>query len=79
MEIDPIITSYGARHTYGSIKVREGVPLEVLAKWFGHKDTTMLRETYIHLLQETKDEWAEIEKGKSFGQSKSGQEKSLLE
>ena len=83
LEIYPIITSYGARHTYGSIKVREGVPLEVLAKWFGHKDTTMLRETYIHLLQETKDEWAEIEKGKSFGQSfgqsKSGQEKSLLE
>lgn len=54
---------YGAtRHTYGSIKVQEGVPLEVLAKWFGHKDTIILRETYIHLMKERKDEWFEKEK-----------------
>ena len=83
MKIEPLITSYGARHTYGSVKVREGVPLEVLAKWFGHKDTTMLREIYIHLLQETKDEWAEIEKrkdgGQSGGQVSKSKEKSLLE
>lgn len=57
--IEPIITIYGARHTYGSVKVQEGVPLEVLAKWFGHKDTTMLREIYVHLLEETRDEWFE--------------------
>ncbi|MGT2847313.1 tyrosine-type recombinase/integrase [Streptococcus massiliensis] len=56
LEIEPLITVYGARHTYGSVKVQEGVPLEVLAKWFGHKDTSTLRETYIHLLKETKDE-----------------------
>lgn len=46
--ITPIITAYGARHTYGSVKVQEGVPLEVLAKWFGHKDTSMLRSIYIY-------------------------------
>lgn len=56
------ITAYGARHTYGSVKVQEGVPLEVLAKWFGHKDTSMLRSIYIHLLDETKNEWFEREK-----------------
>lgn len=60
--IEPVITLYGARHTYGSIKVQEGVPLEVLAKWFGHKDTITLRETYVHLMKETRDEWFEREK-----------------
>ncbi|MGT2888346.1 tyrosine-type recombinase/integrase [Streptococcus didelphis] len=60
--ITPIIIAYGARHTYGSVKVQEGVPLEVLAKWFGHKDTSMLRSIYIHLLDETKNEWFEREK-----------------
>lgn len=83
LEIEPIMTVYGARHTYGSVKVREGVPLEALAKWFGHKDTTMLREVYVHLLQETDDEWAEIEKGKTlgqtFGQTQKTHKKSLLE
>lgn len=62
LDIEPLITLYGARHTYGSIKVQEGVPLEVLAKWFGHKDTITLRETYIHLMKERKDEWFEKEK-----------------
>lgn len=70
--ITPIITAYGARHTYGSVKVQEGVPLEVLAKWFGHKDTSMLRSIYIHLLDETKNEWFEREKlsgGQTGGQT----------
>ena len=62
LQIEPVITAYGARHTYGSVKVQEGVPLEVLAKWFGHKDTSMLRSIYIHLLDETKNEWFEKEK-----------------
>lgn len=64
LKIEPLITVYGARHTYGSVKVQEGVPLEVLAKWFGHKDTSTLRETYIHLLEETRDEWFEWEKNR---------------
>lgn len=37
--------------------------MEVLAKWFGHKDTSMLRTIYVHLLDETRDEWSEREKG----------------
>ena len=45
------------------LKVQEEVPLEVLAKWFGHKDTSMLRTIYVHLLDETRDEWSEREKG----------------
>ncbi|MEY8462188.1 tyrosine-type recombinase/integrase [Streptococcus merionis] len=67
LDIEPIITIYGARHTYGSIKVQEGVPIEVLAKWFGHKDTITLQETYIHLLEETRDEWFEKEKNRETG------------
>ncbi|AXQ77783.1 site-specific integrase [Streptococcus chenjunshii] len=79
LKIEPVITVYGGRHTYGSIKVQEGVPLEVLAKWFGHKDTTTLRETYVHLLDETRDEWFEREKnnmGQNMGQRKKGTKKS---
>nr|WP_018381059.1 tyrosine-type recombinase/integrase [Streptococcus thoraltensis] len=71
LNIKPIITAYGARHTYGSVKVQEGVPLEVLARWFGHKDTSMLRSIYIHLLEETRNEWFEKEKtsgGQTGGQ-----------
>ncbi|GDZ89514.1 hypothetical protein CSDY_1028 [Streptococcus dysgalactiae] len=58
--------------TYGSVKVQDGVPLEVLAKWFGHKDTSMLRCIYIHLLDETRNEWFEKEKmlsGKCSGKA----------
>lgn len=71
LKIKPVITAYGARHTYGSVKVQEGVPLEVLARWFGHKDTSMLRSIYIHLLEETRNEWFEKEKtsgGQTGGQ-----------
>ncbi|MGT2888362.1 tyrosine-type recombinase/integrase [Streptococcus didelphis] len=71
LSITPVITAYGARHTYGSVKVQEGVPLEVLAKWFGHKDTAMLRSIYIHLLDETKNEW--FEKEKNIGGQTGGQ------
>lgn len=71
LDIEPIITAYGARHTYGSVKVQEGVPLEVLARWFGHKDTSMLRSIYIHLLDETKNEW--FEKEKTYGGQSGGQ------
>ncbi|WMB30143.1 tyrosine-type recombinase/integrase [Streptococcus didelphis] len=75
------MTAYGARHTYGSVKVQEGVPLEVLAKWFGHKDTAMLRSIYIHLLDETKNEWFEKEKisaGKPAGKPKMTSKKALF-
>ena len=63
LNIHPIITAYGARHTYGSVKIQEGVPIEVLARWFGHKDTATLREVYLHLMRETEDEWSQREKG----------------
>lgn len=72
LQIEPVITAYGARHTYGSVKVQDGVPFEVLAKWFGHKDTSMLRCIYIHLLDETRNEWFEKEKmlsGKCSGKA----------
>ena len=63
LNIHLIITAYGARHTYGSVKIQEGVPIEVLARWFGHKDTATLREVYLHLMRETEDEWSQREKG----------------
>ena len=55
--LDPLVFLEGKQPTDLIISmVNEVLPLEGLAKWFGHKDTTMLRETSIHLLQETKDE-----------------------
>ncbi|MGT2810462.1 hypothetical protein [Streptococcus intermedius] len=55
--LDPLVFLEGKQATDLIISmVNEVLPLEGLAKWFGHKDTTMLRETSIHLLQETKDE-----------------------
>ena len=42
LEIEPIITSKGARHTFGSVLLSKGVDIQVVAKLMGHKDTSML-------------------------------------
>ena len=52
LEIEPIITSKGARHTFGSVLLSKGVDIQVVAKLMGHKDTSMLIKIYAHLLEE---------------------------
>lgn len=52
LEIEPIITTKGARHTYGSYLWHKGVDLGVIAKILGHKDISMLVEVYGHTLEE---------------------------
>ena len=48
-KIDPPITFHGLRHTWASHSVMAGLPLMVVAKNLGHKDTKMVERHYGHL------------------------------
>ena len=52
LDIYPIITTKGARHTYGSYLWHKGFDLGVIAKILGHRDISMLVEVYGHTLEE---------------------------
>jgi integrase len=52
LKIEPIITTKGARHTFGSVLLSKGVDTQGVAKLMGHKDTGMLIKIYAHLLEE---------------------------
>ena len=52
LDIYPIITTKGARHTYGSYLWHKGFDRGVIAKILGHKDISMLVEVYGHTLEE---------------------------
>jgi integrase len=48
-KIEPAVSFHILRHTYGSLLVMEGVPLQVVAKALGHADTRMTERHYAHL------------------------------
>lgn len=48
-KITPPISFHGLRHTYASLAVMGGVPLQVLARNLGHVDTRMVEKHYGHL------------------------------
>ncbi len=52
LDIYPIITTKGARHTYGIYLWHKGFDLGVIAKILGHRDISMLVEVYGHTLEE---------------------------
>ena len=56
LEIYPLLTTKGARHTFGSYLWHCGIDLGVIAKVLGHKDISMLIEVYGHTLEEKVDE-----------------------
>lgn len=60
LEIEPILTTKGARHTYGSYLWHNGIDLGVIAKVLGHKDISMLIEVYGHTLEEKIDKEFEV-------------------
>ncbi len=61
LKIEPIITTKGARHTYGSFLWHRGYDLGIIAKILGHKDISMLIEVYGHTLEEKiQEEYNEI-------------------
>jgi integrase len=47
----PRVTFHGLRHAYASAAVMRGMPLLVLAKVLGHRDTGMVERCYGHLAQ----------------------------
>ena len=47
--ITPPISFHGLRHTWASLAVMEGMPLMVVAKQLGHRDTRMVEKHYGHL------------------------------
>jgi integrase len=47
--VTPRITFHGLRHTWASLAVMNGVPLLVVAKNLGHRDTRMVEHHYGHL------------------------------
>ncbi|MFZ2746269.1 MAG: tyrosine-type recombinase/integrase, partial [Lactococcus raffinolactis] len=55
LNITPLLSTKGARHTYGSVLLHRGIDMGVIAKLLGHKDISMLIEVYGHILRETLD------------------------
>ncbi|CVL78568.1 tyrosine-type recombinase/integrase [Streptococcus pneumoniae] len=51
LQIFPLITTKGARHTYGSYLWHNNIDLGVIAKILGHKDISMLIDVYGHTLE----------------------------
>ncbi|HEV9527704.1 TPA: tyrosine-type recombinase/integrase [Streptococcus pneumoniae] len=52
LQIFSLITTKGARHTYGSYLWHNNIDLGVIAKILGHKDISMLIDVYGHTLEE---------------------------
>jgi integrase len=48
-QIDPPVTFHMLRHTWASLAVMGGVPLTVVARNLGHRDTRMVETVYGHL------------------------------
>lgn len=55
LEINPIITATGCRHTYCSFLLAKGIDIAVVAKYMGHKDTQRIIDTYGHVLKELEE------------------------
>jgi integrase/recombinase XerD len=47
---------HGLRHTYASDLVRQGVPLEVIARQLGHADVKTVSNTYGHLAEQFRED-----------------------
>src|SRR6516225_9086733 len=48
-KLDPPISFHGLRHTYASLALMNGVPMQVVSENLGHADTRMVERHYGHL------------------------------
>ena len=48
-KLDPPISFHGLRHTYASLALMNGVPMQVVSENLGHADTRMVEKHYGHL------------------------------
>ena len=55
LDIKPIITATGCRHTYCSVMLAKGIDISVVARYMGHKDTQRIIDTYGHVLKELEE------------------------
>lgn len=56
LEIDPVITAHGLRHTYASTLLYKRVSIFTIAERLGHKSTDQTTKTYAHILKELRVE-----------------------
>jgi integrase len=47
----PKISPHDLRHTAGTLMLMRGVPLETVTDTLGHKDSSITRQTHIHITQ----------------------------
>ncbi len=47
---------HGLRHTYASDLIRQGVPIEVVARQLGHSDIRTVADTYGHIAEQFREE-----------------------
>ncbi len=56
LNIRPLITMHGLRHTHGSILLHKKASYQYVSRRLGHKDIETTMRTYAHLLKETLEE-----------------------
>lgn len=54
--LPPEFVFHGLRHTYASDLIRQGVPIEVVARQLGHADIRTVAETYGHIAEQFREE-----------------------
>lgn len=52
LEIQPLISMHGLRHTHASVLFRNGISVPTISQRLGHKNTTITYSTYIHIIRE---------------------------
>ena len=49
------VTCHGLRHTYCSILLSQGVPIQTVSKYMGHSDSSITLKVYSHFMPESQD------------------------
>lgn len=49
------ISCHGLRHTYCSILLAQGVPIQTVSKYMGHSDSTVTLQVYSHFIPDTQE------------------------
>ena len=56
----PQITIHGLRHTHATLLILNGENIKIVSDRLGHKDVTTTLNTYTHIMEEMKDNTAEL-------------------
>lgn len=56
LDIHPLISMHGLRHTHASILFRHGVSVLAISKRLGHKNTNVTYSTYLHVIRELEND-----------------------